>query len=138
MDTFEIKTKHLTEIVDRAQDRKFCEDIDVVDQAGGEAFLIRGLKTDAKLGISGTEKDLHSRDIAFGNNRKAPTLTKSFFDLLIDALGDETLKILMVAAAVSIIIEVSTSDHPETAWIEGFAIFVAVGVCSSVTAVNDY
>jgi len=53
-------------------------------------------------------------------------------------LEDETLKILMVAAAVSIIIETTTSDHPETAWIEGFAILVAVGVCSFVTAINDF
>ena len=69
-----------------------------------------------------------------------------FLELLLEALGDETLKILMVAAAVSIIIEgnlklinlVSTSDHPETAWIEGVAILVAVAVCSLVTAANDY
>jgi len=58
--------------------------------------------------------------------------------LLFDALGDETLKILMIAAVASIIIEESTSDHKETAWIEGFAILVAVFVCSSVTATNDY
>lgn len=44
----------------------------------------------------------------------------------------------MIAALVSIIIEESTSDHKETAWIEGVAILVAVLVCSTVTATNDY
>jgi len=59
-------------------------------------------------------------------------------ELLLEALGDETLKILMAAALVSIVIEMSTSSHPETAWIEGVAILVAVAVCSLVTAVNDF
>lgn len=63
-----------------------------------------------------------------------------FFELLLEALSDFTLKILIVASVVSIAIEVGTadSDHRKTAWIEGFAIMVAVIVCASVTAVNDY
>ena len=46
----------------------------------------------------------------------------------------------MVAAVVSIAIEMGTadSDHLAYAWIEGFAILVAVFVCATVTAVNDY
>lgn len=46
----------------------------------------------------------------------------------------------MVAAIASIIIEVSTADddHRSIAWIEGFAILVAVFVCSTVAAANDY
>lgn len=50
------------------------------------------------------------------------------------------MRILMVAAVVSIIIDVSTADdsHRSTAWVEGFAILVAVAVCSNVTAFNDW
>lgn len=50
------------------------------------------------------------------------------------------MKILICAAFVSIIIEVSTSEEHERSysWVEGFAILVAVMVCSLVTAVNDY
>ena len=46
----------------------------------------------------------------------------------------------MVAACASIIIEVATaSDQKRSiAWIEGFAILVAVFVCAGVTSVNDY
>ena len=50
------------------------------------------------------------------------------------------MRVLIVAAVVSIIIDVSTADesHRSTAWVEGFAILVAVMVCSNVTAFNDY
>jgi Ca2+ transporting ATPase len=57
-----------------------------------------------------------------------------------DALEDFTMRILMVSACVSIVIEVATAteDHRSTAWVEGFAILAAVAVCGNVTAVNDY
>ena len=57
-----------------------------------------------------------------------------------NALEDFTLRILIAAAFASIIIDVSTSDdsHRSMAWIEGFSIFIAVVVCSNVTAANDY
>lgn len=50
------------------------------------------------------------------------------------------MKILMVAAVLSIAIEVGTAkpEKRSTAWIEGFAVLVAVFVCATVTAVNDY
>ena len=50
------------------------------------------------------------------------------------------MRVLMVAAVVSIVIDVSTADdsHRTTAWVEGFAILVAVAVCSNVTAFNDW
>jgi hypothetical protein len=61
-------------------------------------------------------------------------------ELLCTALEDFTMRILMVAAVVSIIIDCSTADssHLATAWVEGFAILVAVAVCTNVTAFNDY
>ena len=64
----------------------------------------------------------------------------SFCELLWEALQDLTLKILVVAAVASIVIEVATSDddHRSIAWIEGFAILVAVFACSTVAAANDY
>lgn len=50
------------------------------------------------------------------------------------------MKILIVAAVVSIIIETATAEesHRSTAWVEGFAILIAVFVCSMVSSVNDY
>ncbi len=65
---------------------------------------------------------------------------KGIIELMCEALQDETLRILQVAAVVSIIIETGTADesHRSSAWVEGFAIIVAILVCASVTAINDY
>jgi len=48
--------------------------------------------------------------------------------------------ILTIAAVVSICVDVATAskENRSTAWIEGFAIFMAVVACSTVTAANDY
>ncbi len=63
-----------------------------------------------------------------------------FFELFCEALEDFTLRILIVASIFSIAIEVGTSDddHRSTAWIEGFAVLVAVAISATVTSVNDY
>jgi len=55
-------------------------------------------------------------------------------------LGDFTLIILSIAAVVSIILSTATASPEDRshAWVEGFAIVIAVVVCASVTAINDY
>lgn len=57
-----------------------------------------------------------------------------------EALDDFTLRILLVAALVSIGLEVGVADDNERkkAWIEGFAILVAVFVSAFVTSINNY
>lgn len=66
---------------------------------------------------------------------------KTICELFGDAMEDLTLRILCVSSCISILVEVLVNlgtDKVKTAWIEGFAIMVAVIVVSSVTAVNDY
>jgi hypothetical protein len=55
-------------------------------------------------------------------------------------MDDFTLKILVVAAIISIVVEMSTAhkDELSIAWIEGVAILVAVLICSGITTVNNY
>ena len=55
-------------------------------------------------------------------------------------LEDFIMRILLAASVVSIIIDCSTAPVSQlsSAWVEGFAIFVAVAVCVNVTAINDY
>lgn len=64
----------------------------------------------------------------------------SYCQLLWKALDDFTLRILIFASVISIILEVAISDPEErkTAWIEGVAILVAVAIVANVTAANDY
>lgn len=47
------------------------------------------------------------------------------------------MKILLAASAVSLVIGILT-EGIETGWIEGFAIFIAVFIIVSVTAINNY
>lgn len=77
--------------------------------------------------------DIEEREKYFGTNRKAPLASKSYCEIVLGALDDFTLKILMVSAVISIIINmIVEKDHRETAWIEGFAILVAVALSSNV------
>jgi Ca2+/Na+ antiporter len=55
-----------------------------------------------------------------------------------EAFDDLIMKILFVAGIASIIINVwSEEEHREIAWIEGFAILIAVFLVVIVTALND-
>jgi magnesium-transporting ATPase (P-type) len=69
----------------------------------GEEQLIRDLRTNVKAGI--LSNSLKEREIAFGHNRKPVANLKSLMTLFIESLDDFTLKILIVAAIVSISIK---------------------------------
>ncbi len=63
---------------------------------------------------------------------------QTFWELVWIALDDLILRILIVAGIASIIINTITEDElRSTAWIEGFAILLAVVVVVLVTAMND-
>lgn len=78
----------------------------------------------------------------FGTNHKEPPGRNGFCNMVLEALDDFMLKLLIVAAIFSIVIEMSfNAGYPEklaTAWIEGFAILVAVSVVALVSAWSDY
>jgi len=79
-----------------------------------------------------------SREEFFGHNRKPEAKLKTLWQIFLGAMDDFTLKILVVAALVSILVEMLTSDHREIAWIEGFAILCAVILSSGITTINDF
>jgi magnesium-transporting ATPase (P-type) len=103
-------------------------------------WLLQALQTQEKRGISTDELAIQRRKAAFGTNEKQAQEPPGFFKLFCEALEDFILRILLVAACLSIAIETGTADDHERpkAWIEGFAILVAVFVCALVTAANDY
>lgn len=134
---FQIACEDLCDIVNNLQQRTFSEEIDQIEKMGGDAYLLPKLKTSAKEGISTASID--SRTLAYGSNRKAIKILKSGLQLFIEACDDFTLKILIVAAVVSIVVEmIMEVDHRATAWIEGFAILLAVFISSFITTVNNY
>lgn len=64
--------------------------------------LCAGLKSSPNEGLSGDEKDLENRKLAFGANMIPPKPPKTFFQLVWEALQDVTLIILEVAAVISL------------------------------------
>lgn len=54
--------------------------------------------------------------------------------MLMDALEDKVLIVLIGASIISIILGVTLSEKPQTGWIEGFAIMLAVFLVALVTS----
>lgn len=102
------------------------------------------LKVNPDVGLDEREAngglDFAQRDEQFGSNYKAPPEVTPFYKFFIGALDDFMLKILLVCACISIVVDMSLADadHRKTAWIEGVAIFNAVLVVSLVGSYNDW
>ena len=93
--------------------------------------------------------DFQDREFSFGSNYKEPPKRTPFCKIFIGALEDFMLRVLLVCAVISISIDMGFAEEHERshgitlilisiAWIEGFAIFVAVFVVASVGSWNDY
>jgi magnesium-transporting ATPase (P-type) len=100
--------------------------------------LLSGLKTSLEGGISSNSLD--GRNMSFGTHAKPPPERTGFCQMLKDALDDFMLKILIGCAVFQLVIELSTAEPEDLshAWIEGFAILLAVAVVSLVGAGSDY
>jgi len=83
---------------------------------------------------------LDTREAVFGTNYKEGPKRTPFCQLLLAALDDFMLKILIVCAIFSIVVEMGFAKPEErgSAWIEGTAILMAVALVSGVTAWSDY
>lgn len=105
-----------------------------LDDIGGVDGLMRSLEVNPKTGL--TISEVTKMKEKFGDNSFVESPLESYFSLLIGALSDTTLLILLAAAAVSLAIGIVTD--PETGYIEGTAIFIAVFLVSNISAGNDY
>jgi magnesium-transporting ATPase (P-type) len=99
--------------------------------------LLEALDTNVEAGIS--TQSLESRDSVFDTNYKEPPTRTPFYELLYGALDDIMLKILMVCAIVSMVVDCSMhKPGGAPCYVEGVAIWAAVAVVSLVTAISDY
>lgn len=99
------------------------------------------LKVDPKRGLDANDSvDHQKRDDQFGSNYKPPPEVTPFYKFFLNALDDFMLKVLLGCACLSIVIDMSLAkpEKRSKAWIEGFAIFVAVLVVSLVGSYNDW
>lgn len=132
----------LKKVIDIYKERKYVEDLDyIAETLGGPAKLMEGLESSMDYGIS--NNSCEARTIAFGTHKREPPERSSFCSLLLEALDDFMLKILIGCAVFQLVFEIGMTaardpEHLATAWIEGFAILVAVAVVSLVTAGSDY
>ncbi|XP_038144359.1 plasma membrane calcium-transporting ATPase 1a isoform X2 [Cyprinodon tularosa] len=123
---------------------------------GDTQGLCNRLKTSPIDGLSGQPADIEKRKTVFGENLIPPKKSKTFLQLVWEALQDVTLIILEVAAIVSLGLSFyrppdAEREHcgraagggddegeSEAGWIEGAAILLSVICVVLVTAFNDW
>ncbi|XP_007939355.1 plasma membrane calcium-transporting ATPase 4 [Orycteropus afer afer] len=126
------------------------------DHYGGVQNICNRLKTSSVEGLSGNPADLEKRRQVFGQNLIPPKKSKTFLELVWEALQDVTLIILEIAAVISLVLSfyrppggeneqcgesASTPEdegEAEAGWIEGAAILFSVLIVVLVTAFNDW
>jgi Ca2+ transporting ATPase len=99
-------------------------------------------------GLHATKENLEHRKKVYGANIIPPKPSKTFLQLVWEALQDATLIILELAAIISLILWLvghftkSDDDHgddeDEHGWIDSVAIIISIFVVVFVTAFNDY
>jgi Ca2+-transporting ATPase len=132
MADFAFTADELSQLFD---DRHFAE----LKAKGGLQAIAKGLKTNLETGLNVeqlSEEGRAGRVRVFGANKTDPPPPKTLFELMLEALEDATLKILIVAALVSLAL--GFYENPSSGWIEGTAILIAVVIVVLVTSLNDY
>jgi len=136
---YKVSKEVLIKVIEAYRQRKYIEDITFIkDELNGSDGLRDALQTSIEFGA--TTLSIEGRKIAFGSNFKEGPQRSKFCDLLIGALDDFMLKILIVCAIFSIVVDTAfaTKETIGHAWVDGTAILFAVAVVSGVTAWSDY
>ena len=96
--------------------------------------LISELKTNSEIGIQSME----GREDAFGSNKVFVEPVPPFCHYVWEALKDLMVRILIIAAIVSIVLGCTFSDDPSKDWVDGVSIVVAVLIVVLVGSITDY
>jgi Ca2+-transporting ATPase len=109
----------------------------LVEELGGVNSIADSLRSSCKDGLPAGEVDkISDRRDFFGKNTLPKPPSKTFMELVVEALKDPTLVMLCIAAAVSLVLGII--ENPATGWIEGCAILIAVVIVVIVGSGNDY
>jgi Ca2+-transporting ATPase len=120
------------------------KDLEKLRNVAGVQGLIspKYLDTNLRRGIDSSS--IEQRKERFGDNILPQAELMSFFEHMMDALGDTMMLILIGAAVVSLVLGLTVPDphtgriEYSTGWIEGAAILISVTVVVLVTAMNNY
>ncbi|CAG9332983.1 unnamed protein product [Blepharisma stoltei] len=131
----QIPTEKLNEmfILDNIKSNKSSQ---LLEELGHIDGLCKNLYSDKKKGINMDDELTSERIRIYGDNKPIERKKVSFFKLLWEALDDTILRILIIAATISLIIGII--EEPSKGWLEGTAILVAVIIVVLVTAINNY
>jgi Ca2+ transporting ATPase len=135
---FKIRPQELDQLVNGWKQReKGDEDIQFYQKQGGKDWLVNGLKTSAEEGINTASTP--AREEVYGNNKKKVIAAKTFWFFVEECLEDRLLRVLIIAGIFSMMIDVIMAEPSQRshAWIEGFAILLAVILITVVTALNN-
>ena len=100
--------------------------------------LEKVFKSNLRDGLDDNNKeDLAWRERQWGNNHLPPEEENSILQHIIDCFEDPTLRVLLLASVVSLIIGI-LKDGIRTGWIEGTAIFFAVFIVVSISSYMNY
>ena len=132
---FGIGVEELREIMNNYRERHVAEEIEMIQSFGGIDNFQKLLCVSFDVGLQGN--DFMQREETFSHNRREQVKRKSFFFFCKEALKDRIMQILLVMGVFSLAVETPTSENTEYAWIEGFAIILAVSIVVLVTATND-
>ena len=100
---------------DRTTDFK---DLKYFKEKNSISNILSSLKTDLEKGITSTE----NREEFFGSNKIFVEPVPHFCTFVFDSLQDLMVRILIVAAIVSIVLGCTVSDNPKKDWIDGVSI----------------
>ena len=96
--------------------------------------IVQALKTNTETGID----CIDGREEIYGSNKVFIEPVPPFCSYVWEALKDLMVRILIVAAIVSIVLGCTFSDDPSKDWIDGVSIVVAVLVVVLVGSITDY
>ena len=96
--------------------------------------IVQALKTNTETGID----CIDGREEIYGSNKVFVEPVPPFCSYVWEALKDLMVRILIVAAIVSIVLGCTFSDDPSKDWIDGVSIVMAVLVVVLVGSITDY
>ncbi|OEL14730.1 Calcium-transporting ATPase 8, plasma membrane-type [Dichanthelium oligosanthes] len=109
----------------------------LLQEVGGVKGLSNLLKSNLDKGVNPNEDEVLLRRNVYGANTYPRKKRKNILRFVFEACQDLTLVILMVAAAISLTLGMTTEGVDE-GWYDGGSIFLAVFLVILVTAISDY
>ena len=131
---FEIDALELEELMGKYKERGADFQDLLYFQKKSVSTLLSELKTDPEIGI----KDLEGREDEFGSNKVFVEPVPHFCHYVWEALKDLMVRILILAAIVSIVLGCTFSEDPSKDWVDGVSIVVAVLIVVLVGSITDY